>query len=249
MNRPKIHFIVDQLINHEEKFSDKEIRDHLLTLQITASDTTTNLVLAAVLFMAMNQDVQQRVYEEIVDVFHDDIVDVDYERLNELKYMESVLKETLRLFSPLPIIMREAFDYVGDVGTGKPLKKNTKIYMLLYILHQRKDIWGENPWKFDPENFSLENTSERDPYSFLPFGSVSSFEIIMQSNLINIYHLKGLRNCIGNRYTIIASKVFIMELLKAYKFTTKLQQKDMKMKLAFTGKLASEYSVSITKRK
>lgn len=174
MNRPKIpiNFIVDQLINHEEKFSDDEIRTHLLTLQITASDTTTNLAASCIVFMAMNQEVQQKVYDEIVEIFRDDF-DLDYERLNELRYLEMVLKETLRLFSPLPIMVREAFEDC-DLGTGKTVKKDTKIIILGYVLHQRRDIWGRDAAKFNPENFSPENVSKRDPYSFIAFGSVSN---------------------------------------------------------------------------
>lgn len=169
--RGKINFIVDQLINHEEKFSDREIREQLLTLQVTASDTTTNLVAACVMFMAMNQDVQLKVYEEIVGVFGDDFT-IDYERLSELKYLEMVLKETLRLFSPLPVNLREASEDI-DVGTGKKLRKGTIILTMAYILHQRRDIWGSDAGKFDPENFAHDKTSQRDPYSFIPFGSVS----------------------------------------------------------------------------
>lgn len=170
-NRPKINFIVDQLINHEEKYCDQEIREQLLTLQITASDTTMNLVSACFMYLAINQEIQQKVHDELVDVFDEDF-DFDYERLNELKYLEKCLKETLRLFSPLPMMSRETFEDC-DLGTGKTVRKGTKIIFLSYVLNQRKDIWGENSAKFDPENFSPENISNRDAYSFLPFGSVS----------------------------------------------------------------------------
>lgn len=47
---------------------------------------------------------------------------------------------------------------------------------------------------------------------------------------------------------MIASKVFVMKLLRAFRFNTKLKERDMKMKLAFTGKLSAEYLVSIEKR-
>lgn len=229
LDRPRIpiNFIVDLLINHEEKFSDDEIRTHLLTMQITASDTTTNLVASCIMFMAIHQDVQQKVFDEIVDIFRGNF-EIDYERLNELRYLEMVLKETLRLFSPLPAMVRETIDDC-DLGTGKTVRKDTKIMILSYVLHQRRDIWGREAWKFDPENFSPENVSKRDPYSFIPFGS-------------------GVRNCIGQRYSMIASKVFIVEMLRAFKFNTKLTDKDMKMRLAFTGKLASEHLVTIEER-
>lgn len=171
LNRAKINFIVDQLINHEEKYSDQEIRDHLLTLQVTASDTTTNLVGACLMYLAMNQDIQMELFDEISGVFSENF-NIDYVRLNELKCLEMVLKETLRLFTPIPIMMREAFADC-DLGTGKTVKKGTKIFVFTYILHQRKDIWGGSAAKFDPENFSVENSAQRDPYSFVPFGSVS----------------------------------------------------------------------------
>lgn len=246
LDRPRIpiNFIVDLLINHEEKFSDDEIRTHLLTMQITASDTTTNLVASCIMFMAIHQDVQQKVFDEIVDIFRGNF-EIDYERLNELRYLEMVLKETLRLFSPLPSMVRETIDDC-DLGTGKTVRKDTKIMILSYVLHQRRDIWGREAYKFDPENFSPENVSKRDPYSFIPFGSVSQLRhatIISQNS-----HLQGVRNCIGQRYSMIASKVFIVEMLRAFKFNTKLTDKDMKMRLAFTGKLASEHLVTIEER-
>lgn len=222
--KPKIEFIIDQLINHESKFTDRELRDHLLTLKLTASDTTTNLVLATLLYMSIHPDVQQKVYDEM-DFGN---LDVDYEQISNLRYLDMVLRETLRLFGPIPMMMRYAFEDC-DLGTGKTVKAGTKIYILNYVLHQRRDIWGPKSNKFDPENFSPEQTSERDAYAYVPFGM-------------------GSRNCIGNRYTMIAAKVFIYELLKAYKFSTTIAEEDMKMKMAFVGKLASKYLFSIKKR-
>lgn len=51
--------------------------------------------------LAMHENVQHRIVEEINEVFgeYKDLI-VDYEKLSELKYVEMVIKETLRLFSP-----------------------------------------------------------------------------------------------------------------------------------------------------
>lgn len=51
--------------------------------------------------LAMHENVQQRVLEEINEVFgpNKDFI-IDNEKLSELKYVEAVIKETLRLFSP-----------------------------------------------------------------------------------------------------------------------------------------------------
>ena len=49
----------------------------------------------------MHENVQQRIVEEINEVFgeHKDLI-IDREKLSELNYVEMVIKETLRLFSP-----------------------------------------------------------------------------------------------------------------------------------------------------
>lgn len=118
----------------------------------------------------MNQQYQQKVYDEIVDVFGDNVENIDYDKLNACRYLEMVLKEVLRLFTSVPIYQRETIDKL-DIGIGKPLEKGAKVIIFAYILHRRKDLWGENPDVFDPENFSPEKTAERDPYCYLPFGA------------------------------------------------------------------------------
>lgn len=211
-NKKDLNFIVDQLVNHEEKFTDQEIREHLMVLLITASETSANLVATTIIFLAIHQDIQQKVYEEICEVFCDESVEVNYDSLGKLKYLEMVIKETLRLFSPIPISIRETIDEL-DIGLDKPLCKGANIFLFNYVLHRRKDLWGKDAEKFDPDRFSPENVSTRDPYCFLPFGA-------------------GPRMCIGNRYAMISAKIETMRFIKAYKFTTKLEQKDLKMKLA-----------------
>ena len=190
----KINYIVDQLVNHEEKFTDQEIREHIMVLLITASETSANYVATALIYLAIYQDIQQKVYDEICEVFPDDSVEVNWETVGQLKYLEMVMKgetklpdchnkalffgisEILRLFSPIPISIRETIDEL-DIGVGKPLKKGANIFIFHYVLHRRRDIWGDDADKFDPERFSPENTSKRDPYCFLPFGAVSGFNI------------------------------------------------------------------------
>ena len=168
----EVNYIIDQLINHEEKFSNQEIREHLMILLLTASETSANLVATTIVYLAINQNVQQKVFDEIYDVYKDENVQVDYESVGALKYLEMVIKETLRLFSPIPISARETIDEL-DIGLEKPLSKGATILIFNYVLHRRRDIWGENADKFDPERFSPENISQRDPYGFLPFGAVS----------------------------------------------------------------------------
>jgi cytochrome P450 len=100
-----------------------------------------NLVSACFMYLAINQNVQQKVYDEIVDVTTED-VELDYEQITRLKYLEKCLKETLRLFSPLPMAIRDTREDC-DLGTGKTVRKGTKIFFMSYS-NKQNDRDGDN---------------------------------------------------------------------------------------------------------
>lgn len=174
---------------------------------------------------------QQKVYDEICEIFganDKDEIEITYERLGALHYLEMVLKETLRLFTPVPISARETLDKF-DIGIGEPLEKGAKIFLFNYILHRRTDIWGKNSDVFNPENFSPENVSSRDAYAYVPFGM-------------------GPRGCIGTKFAMLAAKTETVRFIRAFKFNTSLRASQMKMGLSLTGKLTVDNLVSIERR-
>lgn len=226
--KPKINFIIDQLVSQEGKFTDREIREHIFTLLITASETSANFVATCLVYLAIHQDVQQKLYEEIKNVLYSEELEVDYEAMNSMKYLDMIVKEALRLSSPIPISIRKTLDVV-DIGEKKPLPKDTVILLLNFVLHRRRDIWGSTADNFNPENFSPEKVSQRDPYNFVPFGM-------------------GPRGCIGVKYAMFSAKVELIMFIKKFKFLTKLTHSDTRMKIVFTGKMISKHMVSIQKR-
>lgn len=71
-------------------------------------------------------------------------------------------------------------------------------YKIVIIDQQRKDIWGEDADKFNPDNFLPEKKQSRHPFAFLPFSG-------------------GARNCVGERayydiYTSFAHSSCIQQL-------------------------------------
>lgn len=66
--------------------------------------------------LAMHSDVQQKVVQELKEVFESADATIDYDSLSKLTYLDMVLKESMRLFPVLPVSSRKATEefQIGD---------------------------------------------------------------------------------------------------------------------------------------
>jgi len=88
--------------------------------------------------LANNPDVCQRLESEVDSVLNDN-EEITASTLSLLTYTESVLKESLRLHQPVPLVVRKAIEDNTLVATdGKQIhvKKGTDIVVNIYVLHQ-----------------------------------------------------------------------------------------------------------------
>lgn len=94
---------------------------------------------------------------------------ITYAELNGLKYMECVIKETLRLYPSAPFIARYS-DNELVTKTGVIIPKDVNVYIHIYDIHRNPKHW-ENPEKFYPDRFLPANSINRHPFSFVPFSA------------------------------------------------------------------------------
>lgn len=102
------------------------------------------------------------------------------------------------MHSVTPILPRLCVEKYNVPGSDLAIEAGTRIYIPIEGIHHDSDLYP-NPYKFDPERFTKENMNKRHPAAFLPFG-------------------EGPRNCIGQRFGMIQTKIAILALIRDFTF-------------------------------
>lgn len=103
--------------------------------------------------LARNPEIQRKVQKEIDQVSKaSGLAGISFEMLNDMKYLECCIDETLRKYPIDPSLMRESIQKYTIPGTDKIIAKGTSIFIPILGFHRDSDIF-ENPLKFRPERF------------------------------------------------------------------------------------------------
>ncbi|MBR0694523.1 bifunctional cytochrome P450/NADPH--P450 reductase [Bradyrhizobium lablabi] len=182
-----------------EQLDDVNIRYQINTFLIAGHETTSGLLSCTIYALLKNPEVLKKAYEEVDRVLGPDITaKPTYQQVTQLTYITQCLKEALRLWPPAPAY---GIAPMNDetIGGGKyKLKKNTFITILVMALHRDPSVWGPNPDKFDPENFSREAEAKRPINAWKPFGN-------------------GQRACIGRGFAMHEAALAIGMILQRFK--------------------------------
>ncbi|GBM26736.1 Cytochrome P450 3A25 [Araneus ventricosus] len=160
-------------------------------------DTTSSTLSFATYQLALNPDIQDKLREEVDIVLQNTNGELTYEAIKNMKYLDNVISETLRLYPIVVKLERYAdADYkLGDTGILIP--KGMILSIPVVAMHRDSNLWPD-PERFDPDRFTTEAKTERDPYSYLPFGA-------------------GPRNCVGMRFALMQIKVCLALIIANFK--------------------------------
>jgi cytochrome P450 len=103
---------LDQLYTIRDKLTRDQIMEDLMFFLIGAYDTSGDTISSALLLLAMNPIEQTKVYDEISSVLSSETDEVDENKLAQMKYLDMVVKEALRLIPQILIYAREAMEDV-----------------------------------------------------------------------------------------------------------------------------------------
>ncbi|KAF2901039.1 hypothetical protein ILUMI_05146 [Ignelater luminosus] len=171
------------------------IREEVDTFMFEGHDTTTMAICFTLMLLACHQDIQEKVVEELKEVLGDADEHPTYQKLQELKYLEMAIKESLRMYPSVPFISRVTSEDV-QTHTGYTIPAGTYVNIPIYDLHHNPKYYPD-PHKFDPYRFLPENAQKRHPFSYLPFSA-------------------GPRNCIGQKFAFLELKIVIAKILMKF---------------------------------
>nr|QZM07458.1 cytochrome P450 monooxygenase CYP9EK4 [Lasioderma serricorne] len=218
------------------ELTDDDIAAQALIFFLAGFDTTGSTMSFLALELAKNPDVQEKLQEEIDGVLERTKGNVTYEDITKMKYLDQVLSETLRMWTPGFQTDRLCTkDYL--IKPSKPEEKSYLVRKGDLIIIPTVGIhydpkYFENPEKFNPDRFNDENKNNIIPGSYLPFGV-------------------GPRNCIGSRFALLEIKILFFRILSRFSivFTEKSRLPIKLVTMGFNMKPEGGFQMGLKKRK
>lgn len=173
-----------------ETFTLEEMVDQVAIFFLAGHETSASALSWALYLLALNPDWQAKLADEAMHftgAFSD---------LSRLKHTRDVFRETLRLYPPVPMMVRQTLQ--PEEFRGRSLGNGAQVVLSPWHLHRHTRLW-ERPDAFDPSRWDTQTgkASARDAY--MPFSA-------------------GPRMCSGAGFALIEGVVLLASLVKAYEF-------------------------------
>ncbi|KAG8436951.1 hypothetical protein GDO86_007870 [Hymenochirus boettgeri] len=160
-------------------------------------DTTASGISWILYCMAAYPEHQQKCRDEINKLLGERKT-MEWDDLNKIPYTTMCIKESLRLYPPVPAVSRDLVKPVTFFD-GQFLPAGTLVTLQIYAVHRNPSVW-KDPEVFDPLRFLPENSSKRHSHAFVPFAA-------------------GPRNCIGQNFAMNEMKVAVALTLKRFELS------------------------------
>ncbi|KAI0086757.1 cytochrome P450 [Irpex rosettiformis] len=187
----------------------KVIRDQLLNVLLASRDTTACLLTFVTYAMAMYPEITRKMRAEVLQHCGKTGTPT-FETIKSLRYIHAVVNETLRLFPPVPLNVREVREsgvvlppsdgtFVDADSTPIYVPEHTVLMYFPLLTQQNTALWGDDAHEFDPERWldgRLSRFTEK-PMIFTPFSG-------------------GPRMCLGQNYARNEATFLLVRLLQEF---------------------------------
>ncbi|QWC86233.1 cytochrome P450 [Nocardioidaceae bacterium] len=172
-------------------FTDEQVVDHMVFLMMAAHDTSTSTLSAMLQFLGQHPEWQERCREEVLSLPERPGAD----DLDSLSAIDLVMKETLRLRPPVPVVVRRAMKETRILGVRIPAGANVTVSTL--FTHLMPELWTD-PERFDPDRFGPDRREDAaHRFAWEPFGG-------------------GVHKCLGMGFAGLEIKAVLCHLLRRF---------------------------------
>ncbi|CAO3592069.1 unnamed protein product [Absidia cylindrospora] len=196
-NKDMLGFMLNARDESNDGLTDENIRDQVVTFLIAGHDTTANTLAWVLYEVSRNPDIEAKILQEIANtgITYDTLP--SSEQISNLKYINQVIKETLRKYPPVRALSKYCKKEC-IVPHGYKVPADTGVSVQVYAMHHNEKVYPD-PSRFDPDRFSPEEEQKRSRFAWLPFST-------------------GPRACIGMAFALQEAKTVLAMFLHKYKF-------------------------------
>ncbi len=174
------------------EMDEKQLRDEVLITFFAGHETTAQTLTWTWAMLAQNPEVERRLWDELDRVLAGRSPTL--EDVGALTYTRQVIDETLRLYSPVAVMARDAV--AADTLGGYEVAPGTLIMLLPFLTHRHPEFWNE-PDVFNPDHFTPERVKDRPRYAYVPFSA-------------------GPRTCLGIHFALLEAVLILAEVAQRY---------------------------------
>ncbi|AFY53209.1 cytochrome P450 [Rivularia sp. PCC 7116] len=178
--------------------SEDELLGHVSVIFAAGHETSANALTWTLFLLSQHPEVAADLLDELDTVLQGEAPTI--EQLQQLPLLERVIKESMRILTPVPWNARATSQ--PTTLEGYELPTGTEVWVSIFHTHRTPDIYPE-PLKFNPQRWE---TLEVDNFQYNPFSA-------------------GSRKCIGAGFALMEIKIVLAMLLQKFRFQCLPQQK------------------------
>ncbi|KAH9929175.1 cytochrome P450 [Fomitopsis serialis] len=204
--------------SEEDKLPEDELLGQMATFIFAGMDTTSNALARTLDLLSKHPDVQNKLREEVLEAVREHGPEIPYDVLVELPYMDAICRETLRLYAPVPYLIRKTREDIvmplsapirgvdGTLINEVPVPEGTVVHIGILASNRNPALWGPDAAEWKPERW----------LNPLP-------EVVKEAHIPGVYShlmtfLGGGRACIGFKFSQLEMKIVLSVLLANFTF-------------------------------
>ncbi|MCF6234576.1 MAG: cytochrome P450 [Rhodobacteraceae bacterium] len=175
-------------------FDQEEMVDQVAIFFLAGHETSAAVLAWALYLLALYPEWQDKLAQEAVSAFDPD--KIYFSTLSKLRQSRAVFRETMRLYPPVPMYVREAA--CPERFRDRDVKRGAQVIISPWHLHRHELLW-ERPDEFDPDRFDTPNGKECLRKAYIPFSA-------------------GPRVCPGSAFAMAEGPLLLSMLVRAFRF-------------------------------